>query len=133
MPEEDDEMTNEQREHFEQRLLKERQRAIKALRQLDENLSPQEEDGDLTTYPFHLADEGTDTMEQEQGYLLMSKEGRLLYDIDEALRILYKTPEEYGKCASCGVEVAHEPLDIVPWARHCLECQRKQENKTEAA
>jgi DnaK suppressor protein len=126
-------MTDEQREHFEQRLLKERQRAIKALRQLDENLSPQDEDGDLTTYPFHLADEGTDTMEQEQGFLLLSKEGRLLYDIDEALRRLYKTPEEYGKCESCGTEIASERLDIVPWATHCLDCQRLQESTTEAA
>ena len=126
-------MTNEQREHFEQRLLKERQRAIKALRQLDENLSPQDEDGDLTTYPFHLADEGTDTMEQEQGFLLLSKEGRLLYEIDEALRKLYKTPEEYGTCESCGTEIAHERLDIVPWATHCLDCQRLQESTTEAA
>jgi DnaK suppressor protein len=126
-------MTNEQREHLEQRLLKERQRVVKALRQLDQNLGPQEEDGDLTTYPFHLADEGTDTMEQEQGYLLMSKEGRMLYDIDEALRVMYKTPEQFGKCALCGVEIAYERLDIVPWAKHCLECQREQESKTEAA
>ena len=128
-------MTNEQREHFEQRLLKERQRAVKALRQLDENLSPQDEAGDLTTYPFHLADEGTDTMEQEQGFLLLSKEGRLLYDIDEALRRLYKNPEEFGKCESCGTEIAYERLDIVPWATHCLDCQRLQESAsaTEAA
>ena len=126
-------MTNEQREHFEQRLLKERQRVVKALRQLDENMSPQDEDGDLTTYPFHLADEGTDTMEQEQGFLLMSKEGRLLYDIDDALRRLYKTPDRYGVCESCGVEIAYERLDIVPWAVHCLDCQRLQEASTEAA
>ena len=126
-------MTNEQREHLEQRLLKERQRVVKALRQLDENLSPQEEDGDLTTYPFHLADEGTDTMEQEQGFLLMSKEGRLLYDIDEALRMLYKTPEVFGNCISCGTEIAYERLDIVPWAKYCLECQRVEEETTEAA
>ena len=126
-------MTNEQRDHLEQRLLRERQRVVKALRQLDENLSPQEEDGDLTTYPFHLADEGTDTMEQEQGFLLMSKEGRLLNDIDESLRLIYKSPDSFGRCASCGAEIAFERLDIVPWAKHCLDCQRMQEETTEAA
>ena len=114
-------MTREQRDHLEHRLLRERQRAEKAVRQLDK---PQEEDGDLTTYPFHLADEGTDTMEQEQSFLLRSKEGRLLYEIDEALRMLYKTPEQYGSCASCNAEIALERLDIVPWAKHCLDCQR---------
>lgn len=126
-------MTKEQRDHLEQRLLRERQRVVKALRQLDDTLSAEEEDGDLTTYPFHLADEGTDTMEQEQGFLLRSKEGSLLYDIDEALRTLYKEPERYGKCAICGAEIAFERLDIVPWAKLCLDCQRAQEGAGEAA
>jgi len=126
-------MTKEQRDQLEQRLLKERQRAVKAVRQLDENLAPQDEDGDLTTYPFHLADEGTDTMEQEQGFLLRSQEGRLLYEIDEALRTLYKTPERFGKCVECDKEISFERLEIVPWTRHCLDCKRDQESSPEAA
>ncbi len=121
-------MNKPQRDQLEQRLLKERQRAVKALRQLDENLGPQDQDGDLTAYPFHLADEGTDTMEQEQGFLLRSKEGRLLYEIDEALRTLYKTPDDFGKCVSCGQEVAFERLELVPWTKYCLQCQQQQES-----
>ena len=126
-------MTKQQRDELEQRLLKERQRAVKAVRQLDENLGPQEEDGDLTTYPFHLADEGTDTMEQEQGFLLRSNEGRLLYEIDEALRTLYKTPELYGKCMDCDKEISFERLDMVPWTTHCLECQQLHETTSSEA
>lgn|GEM_PF-376706 len=121
-------MTKEQREYLEQRLLKERERALKALRQLDDSVSP-DGDGDLTTYPFHLADEGTDTMEQEQSFLLLSKEGRQLVDIDEALRTLYKEPERYGKCGNCESEVRFERLEIVPWARLCLECQTEHERR----
>lgn len=126
-------MTKEQRDQLEQRLLKERQRAVKAVRQLDESLAPQEEDGDLTTYPFHLADEGTDTMEQEQSFLLRSQEGRLLYEIDEALRTLYKEPERFGQCLECEKEIAFDRLEIVPWTRHCLDCKRDQESSPEAA
>ena len=126
-------MTKEQRDHLEQRLLRERQRVVKALQKLDEKLSAEEQDGDLTTYPFHLADEGTDTMEQEQGLLLRSKEGVLLYGIDDALRMLYKEPARFGKCAICESDIAVERLDIVPWAKLCLECQRIQEDTTEAA
>jgi RNA polymerase-binding transcription factor DksA len=118
-------MDQKQREHFEQRLLQERERAVKALRQLDNN----DEDGDLTTYPFHLADEGTDTMEQEQEFLLRSVEGRRLVDIDEALRTLYKEQERFGKCLNCGREIAAERLDFVPWTRMCLECQTNDENR----
>lgn len=122
-------MTNENREQLEQRLLKERQRAVKAVRQLEDNFSPDQEDGELTNYPFHLADEGTDTIEQEQAFLLRSQEGRLLYDIDEALRTLYKQPERYGMCVSCNSEISYERLDIVPWATHCVECQQIEESK----
>jgi RNA polymerase-binding transcription factor DksA len=126
-------MTAKQREHLEQRLLRERERAIRALRTLDERTKQAEgeEDGDLTTYPFHLADEGTDTMEREKDFLLLSKEGRLVYWIDDALRTLYKTPEEYGKCIECNARIAFERLDIVPWARLCVECQRNEEQRQE--
>lgn len=119
-------MDKKQREHLEQRLLHERERAVKALRQLDND---EDSDGSLTTYPFHLADEGTDTMEQEQEFLLRSVEGRLMIDIDEALRTLYKEPERFGKCLNCGREIAIERLDFVPWTRMCLECQTLEENK----
>lgn len=126
-------MTKEQLEHLEQRLLKERQRAVKAVRQLEDTLTPLDEDGDLTNYPFHLADEGTDTMEQEQGFLLRSQEGRLLYEIDDALRVLYKEPEHYGKCLKCESEIPLDRLDVVPWAKYCLEHQEQEEAAAEAA
>ena len=119
-------MNKEKRDHFEQRLLRERERAVKALRQMEDE---EKADGDLTTYPFHLADEGTDTIEQEQEFLLRSVEGRLLNDIDEALRMLYKEPERYGTCQNCSSEIAHERLDFVPWTTLCLECQTEEEKK----
>ena len=119
-------MDQKQRDHLEQRLLHERQRAVKALRQME---TEEKGDGDLTTYPFHLADEGTDTIEQEQEFLLRSVEGRLIIDIDEALRTLYKTPERYGICISCNTEIVFERLDFVPWTRMCLDCQTIEEAK----
>jgi DnaK suppressor protein len=119
-------MNQKQREHLEQRLLNERARAVKALRQMEDE---DKSDGDLTTYPFHLADEGTDTIEQEQEFLLRSVEGRRLYEIDDALRTLYKEPERYGICTSCSQEISFERLDIVPWTKLCLDCQTIEESK----
>ena len=120
-------MKQSERDHLEKRLLRERERVIKALRQLDDTLAQLEGDGELTNYPLHLADEGTDTMEQEQSFLLLSKEGRLLIEIDEALRTLYKEPDRYGVCDNCGEPIAFERLDIVPWTRLCVSCQREAE------
>lgn len=112
--------------------MKERERAVKAFSQLDErvNLSPTD-DGSLTMYPLHLADEGTDTIEQEKDFLLLSKEGRQLWAIDEALRTLYKRPDEYGKCQRCGSEISYERLDLIPWATLCLDCQQEEEARVE--
>lgn len=122
-------MTDAQRQHLEERLLQERARVNRALERLDEAATiASSADGELTLYPLHLADQGTDTIEQEKSLMLLGKEGQRLGDIDEALRRLYKEPERYGACDACGTAIAFERLDVVPWARHCLDCQRVQED-----
>lgn len=124
-------LNEEQRSHLENRLQRERERALKALAQFDEmaRVAQRAEDGDLTLYPLHLADEGTDTMEQEKEFLLASKEGRRVYWITDALRRLYRDPEEFGICMECGREIGFERLDIVPWVRLCVDCQSRQEGR----
>lgn len=124
-------MKKEQRVHLESRLLQERARALKALANFDEiaKIAQRAGDGDLTIYPLHLADEGTDTMEQEKEFLLASKEGRRVYWIDDALRRAYRDPERFGKCLDCGAEIAFERLDIIPWTRLCVNCQRQEEGR----
>lgn len=121
-------MKESQRNHLEQRLLQERERTQEAMQRSDEATRvPPEDDGDLTSYTQHLADEGTDTMEQEKALLLLSTETQRLTMIDEALRRLYDEPEQFGRCQSCGNEISMERLELVPWAATCLECQSRQE------
>ncbi len=122
-------MTKKERDHLEQRLLRERARALKVLQKFDDKTRADgsQSDGDLTTYPLHFADEGTDTMEQEKEFLLATKEGSQLYAIDAALRRLYREPEKYGLCSNCGKEISFERLDLVPWTQMCVDCQRDQE------
>jgi len=36
----------------------------------------------------------------------------------------------YGLCASCENEIQVKRLDAVPWTKHCLACQEKQEKGT---
>jgi DnaK suppressor protein len=120
--------------HFEKRLLDERKLAVREVGRLNESLgaSATEADGDLTNYPFHMADQGTDTIEQEKNFLLASQTGRLLLHIDEALRRLYRSPETFGRCESCGQVIAYERLDALPYARTCAACKKREENATPA-
>ena len=34
----------------------------------------------------------------------------------------------YGECAACGREIEQRRLEAVPWARYCLECQKKHDS-----
>ncbi len=125
-------MNKKQREHLEKRLIGERTRVTKELGQFDESFANDKgTDGELSAYSFHMADQGTDAMEREKAFLFASKEGRLLYHIDEALRRLYRTPKQFGKCESCQSAISLERLDALPHARLCITC--KQEEETGAA
>lgn len=33
----------------------------------------------------------------------------------------------FGICVECGQEVQSKRLEAIPWARHCIECQEKQD------
>lgn len=123
-------MNKKQLGHFEKRLLEERTRALKELGHYGESFDAtlQAADGDLSSYSFHMADQGTDAMEREKAFLMASKEGRFLWHINQALRRLYTTPEKYGKCESCGEEISYERLDALPHARLCINCKEKEEN-----
>ena len=81
--------------------------------------------GDLSGYSFHMADAGTDAMEREKAFLFASAEGRLLLEIDEALRRLYRG--EYGICEICGKPIARARLEAMPYARLCVSCKEKEE------
>ena len=81
--------------------------------------------GDLSSYSYHMADQGTDAMEREKAFLMASKSGRLLYHIDEALRRI--KDGNFGKCQECGGDISVARLEAVPHARLCIACKEKEE------
>ena len=122
-------LTKKQIEHLQQRLLRERDRALRSLGQFDElaKQTAEQADSDLYSYSDHIADLGTDSMEREKMLLFASKEGRYLYRVEEALRRLYKDPDNFGICHSCGKRIDFERLDALPHARFCIDCKLKEE------
>lgn len=121
--------TSHELQHFEKRLLDERKRAVQELATLDDSIGVSEEEatGEITTWRLHMADLGTETFEREQTLLLASREGRLLWHIDEALRRLYRSPETFGHCAECGKKIAYERLDAIPYVPRCVHCKQDWE------
>lgn len=117
---------------FEEHLLEERKKLLSQLGYLEKTMgqTQRESSGDLSAYSFHMADMGTDAMEREKAFLFASAEGRLLLNVDEALRRLYRN--EYGTCETCGKEIGKQRLDAMPQANLCVSCQEKQEKASNA-
>jgi len=122
-------LSKKQIEVLQQRLLRERDRALRSLGQFDEQAkqSAEQNDSDSYSYSDHMADLGTDAMEREKMLLFASKEGRYLYRVEDALRRLYREPEKFGFCHSCGKLIDFERLEALPHARYCIECKLKEE------
>ncbi len=116
-------MNKKDRAELEKALVAQRTRLAKRLAQYDARSgnSPQDRTGDLSLFPLHPADEGTDAMELELDSSLAMRAGELLAEVDEALRALYGG-EKYGICQECGKPIALARLQLIPWARHCATC-----------
>ncbi len=116
-------LTKEQLDHLEKRLLQEREKALRGLgmfgRAAKEDRASS--DSDLAAYTDHMADQGTESMEREKAALFATKEGRYLYRLQEALRRLYRDPDNFGRCHATGKPIGFERLDALPHARYCIE------------
>jgi DnaK suppressor protein len=113
-------LSDSQRTHLEKRLRDERERALSSLNRSVETsskASEEDRDGDLTNMPFHQADLGTDTMQEELDASNATRMSREVAEIDAALDRLYRDPERFGICEKTGKPIPFERLDIIPWAR----------------
>src|SRR6266498_3143193 len=123
-------LNKKQLTHLEKRLLEERARVIKELGHYGESFtsSLQASDGDLSSYSFHMADQGTDAMEREKAFLFASQEGRYLWHVNELLCRVTATTEKFGKCEQCGEDIGFDRLDALPHARLCIKCKAEEED-----
>ncbi|MEO8879041.1 MAG: hypothetical protein ABI446_01455 [Gemmatimonadaceae bacterium] len=109
-----------QLKHFEARLLEERaalQQELLRYTSAEAADDEQDQSGDLSKMPFHPADLGTDTIDQELEASNATRESVELAEIDAALQKLYETPEKFGMDENTNKPISLERLEIIPWAR----------------
>ena len=114
--------------HVKKLLLKKRQEMIDQMsfiKEAEMNSTTKESAGDHSSYAFHMADQGTDTMEREKNFFYAQRDGRFLYHLDQALERIEKGT--YGVCDSCGKSIGKERLEAVPHARLCIACKSSEE------
>jgi DnaK suppressor protein len=72
-----------------------------------------------------VADKASNSYAKEFLFSLSNTERETLQLVDEAL--LRIGEKNFGYCASCEGEMERKRLEAIPWAKHCLSCQEKQE------
>ncbi len=105
---------------FRERLLQQKKEMAKLYRA---DLQAGQDAADDGTYD--IVDRANNAYNRELNFSLSDSERVLLLQIEEALRRV--DDGTYGRCASCGNQIAHPRLDAVPWARYCIDCQELAE------
>jgi RNA polymerase-binding protein DksA len=65
----------------------------------------------------------THVFEQQRDLALREKNEQHLAAVEAALSRL--EAGSYGTCVRCGRAIAPERLEAIPWAAHCIDCQRE--------
>jgi RNA polymerase-binding transcription factor len=100
----------------------------KLLSEIDSELRAEREankDEGMDTYD--LASEERD---REINFILSDRERVKIKQIDDALDRLDQGT--YGVCESCGLEIAEERLQAMPFTRLCRDCQQEQEKEAKS-
>ena len=77
------------------------------------------------SYSNHMADIGSDAMEQEQAFLHASQGTDYVMALEDALRRIDKGT--YGVCEECSEKIPPRRLEAFLAARLCVKCQSKLE------
>ncbi len=91
----------------------------------DEALKKGSDAGDLSSLPMHIADQGTDSFEQEMTLELVENESGEMQQIEEAMARIREG--RFGVCEGCNKPMLKSRLKAIPYAKLCVECKRKED------
>jgi len=113
-------MDKKKAEYFRKRLLAKQEELLRLVSKSEQD--GRQIDEDVTQ---DIADKAANSYTKEFLFHQSDDNRRVLQLVNEALDRLKSGG--YGLCVACQEEVQQKRLDAVPWARHCIECQEKQE------
>lgn len=63
---------------------------------------------------------------------LSDAERQQLLLIDQALKRLERTEDQFGNCQLCQKEIGRKRLEALPWTPYCIDCQEKIEEESKS-
>lgn len=121
-------MTKQERASFKKLLLDRRAVLAGDVNHLEEGALRKTKDDAATLDISNFADLGTDNFEQDFMIGLIENSEETLREIDAALQRI--EDGTFGVCEESGHPIGKNRLRVIPWARLCIECQRKVEQAT---
>lgn len=79
----------------------------------------------------HMADHGSDNFDQEFNLGLIENAEETVREINDAMERIEEGT--YGICEGCEKPILKPRLQAIPYARYCVDCQRKNELRQETA
>jgi DnaK suppressor protein len=113
-------MEKRKAEVYKKRLIEKREELLRLVSKSDHD--GREADEEVTQ---DLADKAANSYAKEFLFHQSDDNRRILQLVNDALGRLENGT--YGLCVACHEDVQVKRLEAVPWARHCIECQEKQE------
>ncbi len=113
-------MDKKKSEVYKKRLLVKQEELLRLVSKSDHDGREADEEGTQD-----IADKAANAYTKEFLFHQSDDNRRIVHLVNEALDRLKNG--SYGHCVACHEEVQQKRLDAVPWARHCIECQEKQE------
>lgn len=113
-------MDQKRAKHFREKLSEKKQQILEAYQKNKAYGKEADEEG-----AQDIADKASNASTKEFLFSLSNSERNLLQLVDEALVRLDN--HRFGVCEVCEDEVERKRLEAVPWAKHCISCQEKQE------
>lgn len=93
----------------------------------EQSMGARESSGDLSSYAYHQADQGSDTNLMEQTVMMMEGERDKIRLLNDAMRRI--ADGTYGVCEMCGEYIQDSRLEVIPYATYCVGCKEKSEDK----
>jgi len=113
-------MDKKRLEYYKKKLQTKREELLKIIARTEEEGRAADDDPTVD-----LADKAANSYTKEFLFTQTNNDRFILQLVEEALKRVRQNT--FGLCVSCQDEVQQKRLEAVPWARHCITCQEKQE------
>jgi DnaK suppressor protein len=114
----------EEKQMEKKELEKFKKKLMQVKEELQKVIEANEENNDTGNSVDEL-DQATELIEKMTGFAVSSNLHHNMIEVEEALKRIESNT--FGKCVNCHKEIALKRLQVLPFTKYCIDCQREAE------